>query len=167
MAGIRRLNHAVLYVADVERSIEFYAGVLDFQVRGRLGATAAFLAADGSNNDHDLGLFQIGQRRPANNAPIGSGPAIGLYHLAWQVDTIEELVAVRQRLVDARSLVGESDHGVSKSLYARDPDGIEFEIMWAVPRGAWDGAAGVAPLDLNGESARWAAVSTAAEANVD
>jgi len=118
--SIRRLNHAVLYVRNARASADFYTRVLGFRVRAAMGDQAFFLQAEGSQNDHDLGLFQVGER-PA-------GPhTVGLYHLAWQVQTLEELADLRQRLLDANSLVGESDHGVSRSLYARDPDGLEFE----------------------------------------
>ena len=119
-----------------------------------MGAQAVFMRADGSDNDHDLGLFSVGSRP----APEPHSP--GLYHLAWQVHTIEDLVRLRGRLADAGALVGESDHGVSKSLYAHDPDGIEFEVMWAVPRDAWPEGAMTARLDLDGELARWTAVDT-------
>jgi len=67
----------------------------------------------------------------------------------------------RTRLAAAGALAGESDHGVSKSLYARDPDGIEFEVMWAVPRDSWPDKPMTARLDLDSELARWAAVDTA------
>ena len=83
--------------------------------------------------------------------------------LAWQVDTIDELVALRAKLQAAGALAGESDHGVSKSLYAHDPDGIEFEVMWMVPEHAWGTYATdavVAPLDLNAEQQKWSGVST-------
>jgi polyisoprenoid-binding protein YceI len=103
----------------------------------------------------DLGVFSVGERpRPAPHSP-------GLYHLAWQVNTIEDLAAMRARLTAAGALVGESDHGVSKSLYAVDPDGIEFEVMWAVPRENWPEGPGTARLDLDAELARWTAVDTA------
>jgi catechol-2,3-dioxygenase len=90
----------------------------------------------------------------------------GLYHLAWQVDTIDDLVDIRARLEAEGSLVGQSDHGVSKSLYAHDPDGIEFEIMWALPQSAGPAKTGVAPLDLAQEVSSWSGVSTGHEANV-
>jgi catechol-2,3-dioxygenase len=152
---IRRLNHAVLWVRDAQRSAEFYTKVLGFEVVSAMGAQAAFLRADGSTNDHDLGLFSVGDRpSPAAHSP-------GLYHLAWQVNTIEELARLRTKLIAAGSLVGESDHGVSKSLYAADPDGIEFEVMWAVPKENWPTGASTERLDLDAELARWAAVDTA------
>ena len=151
---IRRLNHAVLYVRDARRAAAFYTEVLGFEERAAMGEHAIFLRADGSTNDHDLGLFSVGDRpRPAH--------AVGLYHLAWQVHTIEELAAMRARLLEVGSLVGESDHGVSKSLYAKDLDGIEFEVMWEVPRADWPSDVGTWRLDLDGALARWPGVDTA------
>jgi catechol-2,3-dioxygenase len=125
-------------------------------------AGAAFLRASGSPNDHDLGLFGVGGG--GGRAP---GRSPGLYHLAWQVDTIDELAEVRERLEAAGSLVGQSDHGVSKSLYAVDPDGIEFEVMWAVPRDAWPEQLDVRPrpLALDSERARWAGVGTVTQSS--
>ncbi len=152
--AIRRLNHAVLYVSDAAASAAFYRDVLDFEAVASMGDQAVFLRADGSDNDHDLALFGVG-RRPAPRQ------SIGLYHLAWQVHTLEDLVALRARLLAAGALVGESDHGVSKSLYAVDPDGIEFEIMWAVPRADWPEGVFTARLDLAGALARWPGVDTA------
>lgn len=149
MAKVHRLNHAVLHVSDAGRSAAFYAEVLGFVTVTDVGDGAAvFMRAAGTENHHDLGLFSVGA------APAGSStaPRPGLYHLAWEVDAIEDLVEIRQRLLDAGALVGQSDHGVSKSLYAKDPDGIEFEVMWRVPREDWgvhETEATVAPLDLD------------------
>jgi len=81
------------------------------------------------------------------------------------VDTIDELAEIRSRLVSAKALMGESDHGVSKSLYAQDLDGIEFEVMWMVPESSWGSYATdavVAPLNLAAEVARWSGVVTRA-----
>src|SRR5438067_3295063 len=120
---ITRLNHAVLYVRDAERSAAFYTDVLGFrQVMGMRGA--AFLQAPGSTNDHDLGLFSIGEG--AAPSPAGRS-AVGLYHLAWEVDTLDELERLAGVLSERGALVGASDHGSTKALYARDPDDIEFE----------------------------------------
>jgi catechol-2,3-dioxygenase len=86
-----------------------------------------------------------------------------LYHLAWQVATIDELAVARSRLTEAGALVGQSDHGASKSLYAHDPDGNEFEIMWMVPSDSWghyESQAVVEPLDLDAELQRWSGVVT-------
>jgi catechol-2,3-dioxygenase len=160
MAAVRRLNHAVLYVSDAERAAAFYRDVLGFEIVVTFPG-AAFLRAHNSPNDHDLGLFGVGA-----DAVKPTGRHIGLYHLAWQVDTIEELAALRATLVRVGSLVGESDHHVSKSLYAVDPDGNEFEVMWAVPQEAWTGQVGTVRLDLDAELARWAGVPTVAQSNI-
>lgn len=156
MPNIRRLNHAVLYVRDARRTSAFYQEVLGFHVvQEAAGGRAVFLRASGSANHHDIGLFSVGD--------VASARGVGLYHLAWQVDTIDELAALRIALREAKALVGESDHGVSKSLYAQDPDGIEFEIMWMVPKSDWESHATdavVAPLDIAAEMARWSGVST-------
>ena len=83
---------------------------------------------------------------------------MGLYHLAWEVPTIDDLVDARAHLAEMGALVGESDHGVSKSLYGQDIDGIEFEVLWSVPREAWgdyEKNAVSQPLDLASEVARY------------
>ena len=149
---VSRLNHAVLYVRDINRSVEFYRSVFGFEEVSRLRDFAAFMRAAGGENHHDLGLFAVGPDAP--QPPRGS---TGLYHLAWEVPTIEDLATAAQVLRDARALGGASDHGVSKSLYGRDPDGNEFEIMWRVPREQWgemESEAIVAPLDLDAEVRR-------------
>jgi catechol-2,3-dioxygenase len=151
LGNVRRLNHAVLYVADASASAKFYCDVLGFTiVSTAFGGRAVFLRASASRNHHDLGLFSVGTSK--------HNKGIGLYHLAWQVDTIDDLVEVRKRLIDAKALKGESDHGVSKSIYALDRDGIEFEVMWMVPETHWGKYAVdavVEPLDLGAEVARW------------
>ncbi|MEV6286219.1 VOC family protein [Kribbella sp. NPDC051770] len=152
--AIFRLNHAVLYVGDVARSVAFYRDVLGFgYTEGGDGFQgAAFLRAPGSTNDHDLGLFEIG----AQAGPSLAGRAtVGLYHLAWEVDTLGDLADLEQGLTAAGALVGKSDHGTTKSLYGKDPDGLEFEIVWIIPAELLTDAdrnkAGVAPLDLAAE----------------
>jgi catechol-2,3-dioxygenase len=159
--SIHRLNHAVLYVRNVERSVSFYRDVLGFQPIAEMGALrgAAFLRAAGSTNDHDLGLFEIGDGAAASGAGRTS---VGLYHLAWEVDTLADLEALSVKLADAGALVGASDHSTTKSLYGHDPDGIEFEIAWIVPadqldQAARDGRTSIRPLDLAKEIARYGA----------
>ncbi|GIJ73349.1 VOC family protein [Virgisporangium ochraceum] len=153
---IHRLNHAVLYVRDVERSVAFYGDVLGFtKIMGFPGA--AFLRAAGSTNDHDLGLFEIGA---AAGAPTAGRTTVGLYHLAWEVDTLAELGRVRDALTAAGALVGSSDHGTTKSLYGKDPDGLEFEVVWLIPAHLLDEAAveartSIGRLDLAAEIARY------------
>jgi catechol-2,3-dioxygenase len=152
--AVRRLNHAVLYVRDLAATVRFYRDALGFEVRTEIPGRAAFLRAPGSANDHDLGLFEVGDaaRQPQS-------PYLGLYHLAWEVGTLAELADVRDRLTELGALVGASDHRVSKSLYAKDPSGIEFEVMWRVPAEAWEqetrSGAMTGPLDLAEEIARW------------
>jgi catechol-2,3-dioxygenase len=156
--AIHRLNHAVLYVRDVERSVAFYGDVLGFVPIESLGTMrgAAFLRAPASTNDHDLGLFEIGAA--AADSPAGRG-AVGLYHLAWEVDTLTELERIAGALAAAGALVGASDHGTTKSLYAKDPDGIEFEVAWVVPAALIpaDVHHGIERLDLDREKARFGA----------
>ncbi|GJF27576.1 glyoxalase [Kitasatospora sp. NE20-6] len=150
---VRRLNHAVLWIRDVDRSVAFYADALGFRVDHVIPGRAAFLSAPGSSNDHDLGLFAVGA-----DAPGPEQGRIGLYHLAWEVGTLGELAGIGARLVELDALVGSTDHLVSKSYYAKDPDGNEFELMWRVPRADWPAPeAGLrpGPLDLQAAIDRW------------
>jgi catechol-2,3-dioxygenase len=157
-----RLNHAVLFVADLARAERFYTEVIGMVVAAREPrANAAFLRLPRSGNHHDLGLFGVGATAPPRR-PGG----IGLYHLAWQVDTIDELAEARHVLAGAGALGGESSHGATKSLYGADPDGNELEIMWMLPREAWgeyENAAPVDRLDVPAELARWTGVRTAGQ----
>jgi len=153
---VQRLNHAVLYVRDVERSVAFYSETLGFRVvMGMPGA--AFLQAEGSSNDHDLGLFEVGAE--AGDSPAERG-TVGLYHLAWEIDTLDELERVAQRLAEKGALVGASDHATTKALYAKDPDGIEFEVSWLLPADLITSdvlarRASIGRLDLAAEKARY------------
>jgi catechol-2,3-dioxygenase len=153
---IQRLNHAVLYVRDVDRSVTFYSDALGFRVVAGMPGRAAFLQAEGSSNDHDLGLFAMGER--AGDTQAGR-TTVGLYHLAWEVDTLAELQRIRAVLAANGSLVGASDHGSTKALYAHDPDGIEFEVSWLVPADLLPAQPEiqVAPLDLEAEIERYGA----------
>ncbi len=128
--AISRLNHAVLYVRDAETTAAFYTDLLGFEVAHRFPGGVFLRVAPGSPNDHDIAFFSVG----ADAGPNAAGRStVGLYHLAWEVPTLRELLQLRTRLLEAGALSGESDHGVSKSLYCKDPDGIEFELLWAVP----------------------------------
>src|SRR5947209_7189883 len=114
--AIHRLNHAVLYVRNVERSVAFYRDVLGFSAIDGMGGLrgAAFLRAPASTNDHDLGLFEIGDGAAASGAGRTS---VGLYHLAWEVDTLADLQELAGKLAAAGALAGSSDHSTTKSLY--------------------------------------------------
>jgi catechol-2,3-dioxygenase len=152
--AITRLNHAVLFVRDADAAAAFYAKAFGFEELSRpQGMRAAFMRSPSGGNHHDLGLFEVGEQAP--RPPRGS---VGLYHLAWEVDTIEALAGMSTSLRELGALTGASDHGVSKSLYGRDPDGNEFEVMWSVPREAWgrfEDEATVMPLDMDAELRRW------------
>ena len=151
----------MLFVADLERSLAFFEDAFGMTVVAREPrANAAFLRLPRSGNHHDLGLFGVGAQPPR---PRG---ALGLYHLAWQVDTIDELVEARSTLLRLGALGGESSHGATKSLYGQDPDGNEFEVMWMLPRESWgefEHSAPVERLDLAADAKRWSGVRTASE----
>jgi catechol-2,3-dioxygenase len=153
---VQRLNHAVLYVRDLERCVGFYTEALGFRVKTQVPGRAAFLQAEASTNDHDLGLFAIGAQ--AGDSPAGRS-TVGLYHLAWEVDTLAELSRISEVLGARGALVGASDHGTTKALYARDPDGIEFEVSWLLPADLLsdDITMRTEPLDLEAEIARYGA----------
>ena len=155
---IQRLNHAVLYVRDVGRSVQFYEEALGFRVAAQFPG-AAFLKLPGGHNDHDLGLFEVG----SDAGPSAAGRStVGLYHLAWEVETLGELQEVGERLGRMGALAGASDHGTTKALYAHDPDGIEFEVSWLVPAELVDddvekAKATTRPLNLPAEIERYGA----------
>ncbi|MGH7302833.1 MAG: VOC family protein [Candidatus Rokuibacteriota bacterium] len=142
--GLKRLQHLVLWVANVERSVRFYCDVVGFEVQRRY-PNAAFLKIPGTQDDHHLGLFEQG------GVPRPDERVARMYHSAWEVEDLTDLGRARERLVTAGALVGSSNHGVSLSLYAKDPDGLEFEIFWTVPGGV---SARTTALDLEGELAR-------------
>src|SRR5919199_2523900 len=98
-----RLNHAVLFVADLGRAESFYTQVFGMEVAAREPrANAAFLRLPRSGNHHDLGLFGVGA-----SAPPKQRGGIGLYHLAWQVDTIDDLARARETLTERGAYTGQ------------------------------------------------------------
>jgi len=152
---IRQLNHAVLYVRDAQRHRTFYEDVLGFRTIIDGPGPFVFMRAPGSSNHHDIAFFSIGDGAQASDA---GQRTVGMYHLAWEVATLDELDAMRERLTEAGALTGASDHHVNKSLYCRDPDGLEFEVMWLNPPENWGAKehdAIVEPLDLPGDRARY------------
>ncbi len=151
MIPIRRLNHAVLFVAQLERAVAFYRDIFGFKMVAREGPMA-FFRAGRSENHHDLGLLELG---PSAQRPGRAN--IGLYHLAWELSTIEELATAREELIKAGAFTGKSDHGATKSIYGADPDGHEFELMVLLPKAEWgryESQAPVMPLDWQKELRR-------------
>jgi catechol-2,3-dioxygenase len=156
--GISRMNHAVLYVRDAARSAAFYRDVLGFATVASFPG-GEFLRAPDSDNDHDIAFFSIGEGAAESTAGRST---VGLYHLAWEVGTLADLAEVERSLRQAGALGGASDHTASKSLYAKDPDGLEFEVCWVVPLallGDVEAPTAVRPrpLDLHREIERFGA----------
>jgi catechol-2,3-dioxygenase len=156
--SVTGMNHAVLYVRSARRTAEFYEEVLGFvRVIDDPQDRFMFMRAPASANHHDLALFSIGEAARPSEAGRGT---VGLYHIAWEVPTLDDLEEAKGRLEEAGALIGMSDHGVNKSLYARDPDGLEFEVMWLVPPELWgdeEHEAIIRPLDIAADKARFAA----------
>lgn len=155
---ITGMNHAVLYVRDARRQEQFYRDVLGFStvIEGPDGAFV-FMRAPASVNHHDIAFFTIGHGAGPSAAGRGT---VGMYHVAWEVATLDELAAVQRKLADAGALVGASDHGANKSVYAKDPDGLEFEVMWLVPPDEWgdeENEAIIRPLDIGADIERFGA----------
>jgi catechol 2,3-dioxygenase len=145
------IGHVHLKVADLERAVQFYQGVLGFELTQRYGAGAAFLSAGGYH--HHIGL-NVWESRGGQAPPPGS---TGLYHVAIRYPTRAALADALRRLMAAGiPLDGASDHGVSEALYLRDPDDNGLELYWDRPRDAWprtgDGSLAMKtlPLDLDG-----------------
>ncbi|MCY4163631.1 MAG: VOC family protein [bacterium] len=153
------MNHAVLYVRDARRQQQFYADILGFTTVIEEPGQFVFMRAPASGNHHDIAFFSIGDGAEPSSAGRRS---VGMYHIAWEVATLEELATIRERLVADGALYGESDHGANKSLYAKDPDGLEFEVMWLVPADYWgeeENQAIIRPLDIAREQQRFAALA--------
>lgn len=142
------MRHAVLWVTDPDTSAEFYRQALGLEVKNRYD-NAVFMTSPNSGTDHDLGLFKA-------QGAGGGERAVGLYHIAWEVETLTDLAEAKERLASMGALVGENNHGISRSLYCQDPDGIEFEIMWELPEDLHDpDEPSNVPLDLDADMARF------------
>jgi catechol 2,3-dioxygenase len=127
-----RIGHVHLKVADLERALAFYCGVLGFELTQRYGSEAAFISAGGYH--HHIGLNTWESK---GGAPPPRG-ATGLFHLAILYPARTELADALQRLIRAGiSLDGASDHGVSEALYLRDPDENGVELYWDRPPEEW------------------------------
>jgi catechol 2,3-dioxygenase len=144
------IGHVHLKVADLDRALAFYVGVLGFDVTSRMGDSAVFLSAGGYH--HHIGLNTWESR---NGAPPPRN-ATGLYHVAIRYPDRATLGDALRRLIDARvPLDGAADHGVSEAIYLRDPDGNGIELYFDRPREQWPRASdgtlrmGTDPLDVN------------------
>jgi len=144
------IGHVHLKVSDLQRSLDFYVGVLGFEVQGRYGTQAAFISAGGYH--HHIGL-NTWESHGGTPPPHGH---TGLYHAAIRYPDRKTLADALRRLVEAGiQLDGAADHGVSEALYLRDPDGNGLELYRDRPRGEWpqndDGSLGIVtePLDVN------------------
>lgn len=146
------IGHVHLKVADLDRALEFYCGVLGFELQQRIGDEAAFVSAGGYH--HHIGL-NTWHSRGGSPPPPGS---TGLFHFAIRYPTRAALAAALDRLrLAGVALSGASDHGVSEALYLSDPDGNGIELYWDRPREGWpQPQAGqqvemyTRPLDLRG-----------------
>ena len=128
MPNVTKLSHAVLFISNLERSRPFYEKAFGLQfVAGRPGA--AFFRIPGGEDHHNLALMEVGA-----GAPIPPQGAVGLYHLAWEVDSIDALAAAIEPLVEMGALVGASDHGATKSLYGKStPTALSSRYSGASP----------------------------------
>jgi catechol 2,3-dioxygenase len=127
-----RIGHVHLKVADIDRALAFYCGVLGFELTQRIGPQAAFISAGGYH--HHIGL-NTWESRGGPPPPQGT---TGLYHLAILYPTRAELADALRRLIEAKiPLEGASDHGVSEALYLRDPDDNGVELYWDRPKEQW------------------------------
>lgn len=164
---ITGMNHAVLYVRDARTHQRFYSDVLDFETMiEEPNGQFVFMRGPASPNHHDIAFFTIGAGAQASEA---GRTTVGMYHLAWEVASLAELEDMQVKLREAGVLVGASDHGVNKSLYAKDPDGLEFEVMWLVPPDKWGDEANeaiVRPLDLDADIARFGPLPGESEGTV-
>ncbi len=145
------IGHVHLKVAELDRALDFYCGVLGFELMERMGSEAAFISAGGYH--HHIGLNTW---TSAGGAPPPPGTT-GLFHFAIRYPTRRALADALRRLGDAGvPLSGASDHGVSEALYVNDPDGIGVELYWDRPKDQWprhaDGSVEMftRPLDLRG-----------------
>jgi catechol 2,3-dioxygenase len=147
-AGVR-IGHVHLKVADLDRALAFYCGVLGFDLTQRYGMQAAFVSAGGYH--HHIGL-NTWESEGGSPPPRGT---TGLYHVAILYPTRAALADALRRVIEARvPLQGASDHGVSEALYLSDPDGNGIELYWDRPEADWPRTAGgdlamqTRPLDL-------------------
>lgn len=144
------IGHVHLKVSDIDKAVEFYCGLLGFEITARYGAEAAFISAGGYHHHIGLNVWF------SKNGPSPPRNATGLFHTAIRYPSEKDLALIYQRLKEARyALSGASDHGVSKAIYLDDPDGNGVELYWDRPADQWPrNKAGelemyTRPLDIN------------------
>ena len=120
--AIDSLNHIVLWVSDLERSERFYGDLLGLQVRRKRPGRGVFYTC--GTNDHDIAIFQADP-----DAPKHGDRHVGLYHFALKLNSFEELKAAYKLLKAEHSIAGVTHHGDTKSVYVKDPDGMEIELF--------------------------------------
>jgi catechol 2,3-dioxygenase len=127
-----KLGHLVLRVRDLERSQQFYTEVLGLEVTTKIPGRMVFLSASGDAS-HELALMGIGPDAPGPDAN-----RVGLYHFAWQMESLADLQEMYRRFQDTGVRIGGiGDHGISLGVYIFDPDGNEIEVFYELPRGQW------------------------------
>ncbi len=130
--GQTRIGHVHLKVSNIERALEFYCGLLGFELTTMYGTEAAFISAGGYH--HHIGL----NTWYSKNAPNSSNDGVGLFHTAILYPTRKDLATIYSRLLKANyPFTGYADHGVSQALYLNDPDHNGVELYWDRPKEEW------------------------------
>jgi catechol 2,3-dioxygenase len=126
------LQHVNLYVRDAERSKQWYEDLLGLHTYEYRPGWAAFMSAD-TEQSHEVALMQLGPQ-----APLQEKGQVGLNHLAWRLESLDDLKEFYQRLKDKGQPIERiSDHGISLGIYLRDPDGNGVEVFYEMPRAEW------------------------------
>ena len=159
---VLRLNHAVLYVRDAQRSRRLLSKRCSASVGSAWSTVSTGRCSCRPPARPTTTTSDCSPSAKAPGRPSAGRQTVGLYHLAWEVDTLAELERIAGLLSEHGALVGASDHGTTKALYAHDPDGIEFEVSWLVPADLIDEAtlaarARIGPLDIETEKRRYGA----------
>jgi catechol-2,3-dioxygenase len=131
--ALKKLGHVVLKVRDLERTEAFYTGVLGLRVTGRLPGRMVFFSVPGNEDSHDLGVWKVGP-----DARPQEARQVGLFHVAWQVERLEDLErSYRELVAQGVRIHGTTDHGANLSVYFEDPDGHVLELTYERPRETW------------------------------
>ena len=134
MVKPKRLGHVVLKVRDIEKSEQFYTGVLGLMVTAKISSRMVFMSASGDSS-HELACMSIGA-----DAPGPESSRVGLYHFAWEMESFEELQEFYLNLKNKKiPISGIGDHGMSIGVYFFDPDGNEIEVFYELPKEQWIG----------------------------